>query len=108
MNDAIQTALQALRGICANLPDAAEGLTFSNPTFKVAGKSFAVLDSYKGIDCLWLRIDPGRRSEMLAEPGWFKAPYDRREEALCWNLRNVDWAIATSLIGDSYRMAIEK
>jgi hypothetical protein len=108
MNDAIQAALQALRGICANLPDVTEGLSFGNPTFKVAGKSFAVLDSYKGTDCLWLRIDPGRRSEMLAESGWFKAPYDRREEALCWNLETVDWAIATSLIGDSYRMVLRK
>jgi predicted DNA-binding protein (MmcQ/YjbR family) len=108
MNDAIQAALDSLRGVCASLPDATEGLTFGNPTFKIAGKTFAVLDSYKGIDCLWIRIDPGRREELLAEPGWFMAPYDRREEALCWDLRSVDWTVAASLIGDGYRMARKK
>ena len=108
MNDAIQAALQTLRGICANLPGSTELLTFGNPTFKAAGKSFAVLDSYKGVDCLWLRIDPGRRNETLAEPGWFKAPYDRREEALCWDLCKVDWTVASALIGDSYRMTLTK
>jgi hypothetical protein len=74
-----ETALAALRRICADLPDCGETLTFGNPTFKAAGRSFAVLDSYKGVACLWLRIDPGCRSEKLAEAGWFKAPYDRRD-----------------------------
>ena len=67
-----------------------------------------MLDSYKGIDCLWLRIDPGRRDELLAEPGWFKSPYDPREQALCWDLRNVDWRTAEALIRDSYRLAKSK
>jgi predicted DNA-binding protein (MmcQ/YjbR family) len=98
-------ALAILRAICAALPDAVETLTFGHPTFKAGGKSFAVLDSYKGVDCLWLRIDPGRRDELLKQAGWFKSPYDPREEALCWDLRHVDWDKAEVLIHSSHQMA---
>ena len=100
-----ETALATLRGICADLPGSTETQTFGNPTFKVAGKSFAVLDRYKSVDCLWLRIDPRMRDDLLEQPGWFKSPYDKREEALGWDLRCVDWIAATALIGQSHGLA---
>lgn len=65
-----------------------------------------MLDSYKGVDCLWLRVDPGRHQELLKAPGWFKSPYDPREEALYCDLRTVDWAAAGPLVRYSYRMAL--
>jgi predicted DNA-binding protein (MmcQ/YjbR family) len=101
----VDNALDALRKICADLLGAVETLTFGNPTFKAGKKSFAVLDSYKGVDCLWVRVDPGRRAELLNKPGWFKSPYDPREQALCWDLRDVDWDTVEALVRDSYRIA---
>ena len=103
-----QAALTVLRPICMALPGSAETVTFGNPTFKASGKSFAVLDEYKGHACLWLRVDPGRRDELLGLPGWFKSPYDPRETALCCDLKHVDWTLAEGLATDSHRLATAK
>ena len=104
----IAAALPLLRAICTALPDAQESPSFGNPAFKARGKAFAVLDRYKGKSCLWLLIDPGRRDALLALPGWFKSPYDPREEALCCELGHIDWEAATALIRESHRLALLK
>jgi predicted DNA-binding protein (MmcQ/YjbR family) len=101
MND----ALTRLRAICSGLPGTTETLTFGHPTFKVGKKSFAVLENYKGVDCLWLRIDRGEREALLKQRGWFKSPYDPREEALCWDLAAIAWDRAEILIRSSHRIA---
>ena len=39
--------LERLRRICSALPDTTETVTFGHPTFKAAGKTFTVLETYK-------------------------------------------------------------
>jgi len=103
-----QSALSILRPICMALPGCVETLTFGNPTFKAKGKSFAVLDEYKGVSCLWLRVDPGRRQRLLDLPGWFPSPYDPREKALCCGLNDIDWRLAEGLVRESHRLAVSR
>jgi predicted DNA-binding protein (MmcQ/YjbR family) len=87
------------------LPGRTEPLSFGNPAFKAKGKAFAVLDEYRGKGCLWLHVDPGRRLELLASPGWCASPDDPREKALCRALSDIDWDLAATLIRDSHRHA---
>jgi len=101
-------ALQRLRRIAGALPGAAETVTFGHPTFKVAGKAFAVLDDYGGRDCLWLRVGATERASLLASPGWFESPYDPRRAALCCRLESIDWRLIGPLVWKSHALALPR
>jgi len=98
-------ALERLRRIAGGLPGSEEGLTFAHPTFKVAGKAFAVLDRYHGSECLWLRVDSMERAGLLASPGRFESPYDPRRTALCCRLESIDWRRMRALVRRSHALA---
>lgn len=87
------------------LPHAEYTTTYGNPTFKVHGKSFLVLDRYHDTDCLWLRVAPSRRTTLLTQPGWFASPYDPNSLALCVALESIDGRQIRSLIRASYAVA---
>jgi predicted DNA-binding protein (MmcQ/YjbR family) len=95
-------ALAQLRSICAALDHVEEALSFGNPAFKHRGKAFAVLDLYEGQDCLWLRVGLAERDDLLKIPGWFKAPYDPKGQALCCSLDRLDWRLLEPLIASSH------
>ena len=103
----MQAALSALRKIAAGLPESQETTSFGHPTFKIGGKTFAVLDHYSGEDCLWLLVDRARRARLLGNGGWIKSPYDPKEKALCCPLSNLRWRAAESLVRESYELARE-
>jgi len=47
--DAERGALARLRPLALALPESAETVSFGHPTFRVRGKTFAVLETYKGV-----------------------------------------------------------
>jgi hypothetical protein len=93
-----------VRKICATLDGAVEASSFGHPAFRAGRRlrPFVVLDHYGGQSCLWFRVDPGRRGELLADPAFFPAPYDRRETALCRRVVGIKWGVVKSLILYSY------
>lgn len=97
-----EAALARLRSECADWPGVTETTSWGNPTFKAAGRSFVVLDRYKGEYCLWLCCDPARREALLAEPGWFSAPWDKNRTAACRLLDGLEWDAFLPLLRDSY------
>ena len=98
-------ALKKVRSTLAPLGDVEETASFGNPTFKVEGKAFAVLDLYEGKDCLWMLVDAVERQERLSTRGWFASPYDPRKTALCCWLDAVDWRRAKAFLRGSYQLA---
>ena len=102
LSPAAQTALVRLRSVCVQLDAVEESLSFGNPAFKHRGKAFAILDLYEGKDCLWLRINLAERDDLLNQPGWFKAPYDPKEQALCCRLDHADWQLLEPLVVSSH------
>jgi hypothetical protein len=101
-------ALEKLRRICDVIGTFEERTSFGNPSFYAGGKSFAVIDHYDGADCLWLRIDPARRSQVMRDPGWFASPYDPHQKALCCRLDQIDWRRIRPLIRDSFDMVRQR
>lgn len=97
-----------LRKLCLRLPETTEGLSFSNVAFRAGKRPFVVLDHYKGIDCIFVYVDPGRRDALLKDKRFFKAPYDPREKGLCRTLDKIDWQQMESLILESYRQVALK
>jgi len=98
-------ALERLRALMRALDHVENTVTFGNPTFKVKKRAFAVIDRYKGVDCLWLRIDPMERAGLLKQDGWFPSPYDPHKQALCVALPAIDWRKIRTLLRMSYWLA---
>ena len=95
-------ALSRLRAECAQWPGVVEALSWGNPTFKANRKSFAVLDRYQGGYCIWVRCTGERRERLLAQDGFFAAPYDRHQGAICRRLEGLDWAGFRDVLRNSY------
>ena len=98
-------ALERLRRLASSLGGVSATLSFGHPTFKVGGKAFAVLDRYAGEECLWVRVDPIERAELLASKGWRESPYDPRRTALICSLSAIDWRRIGRQVRTSHRLA---
>lgn len=101
-------AVGRLRAASITLMGVTETLTFGNPTFKVNQTTFAVVDFYNDRDCLWLRVQPSSRENLLAARGWFPSPYDAKHVALCCDLDQFDWRRLKPLLRMSYDLAKPK
>ena len=102
------SALGRLRTVAGILADVDESLAFGNPTFRVNRRAFAVVDRYRGRDCLWLRVAAADRQPLLKRPGWFPSPYDPRRTALCCALEQFDWRRLRPLLRASYNLALSQ
>lgn len=92
-----------LRTLCLKLPETSEGLSFGNISFRAGKRPFVVIDRYKGVDCIFIYVDPARRAELLKDKRFFKAPYDPHEKGLCRTFERIDWRQMKGLILYSYR-----
>jgi predicted DNA-binding protein (MmcQ/YjbR family) len=95
-----------LKAASSSLAGVVETVTFGNPTFKVGGKAFAVIDRYNDQDCLWLRVAAHDRDILLKHRGWFPSPYDPKRAALCCALEQFDWRRMKLLLRKSYDLAL--
>ena len=99
--------LKKLRSVCLSLPGTVETVTYGNPTFKANGKAYAVLDSYKGVACIWFRCAKSNRKTLLKDASFFPSPYDKGELALCRVARNIDWSQLGDLVHSSFESVVE-
>jgi predicted DNA-binding protein (MmcQ/YjbR family) len=70
-----KTILGKLRKICLSLPKTAETVTFGHPTFQVQGKTFAVLEEYKGELGICLKVGTLLQGVFLDDSRFFRTPY---------------------------------
>ncbi len=99
-------ALEALRAICLALPGVIETVSYGNPTFKAGRKTFAVLDAYQGSTCVWLACGAERRPALLEAEGFFAAPYDRNQTAVCRRAAGIAWPTFADLVREVYARAL--
>jgi predicted DNA-binding protein (MmcQ/YjbR family) len=69
--------LRVLRSLAKRLPEASEGTSFGHAAFRAGKRPFAVLDHYRGVDCLCVQLDRRERARRLRDPRYFETPYDR-------------------------------
>jgi predicted DNA-binding protein (MmcQ/YjbR family) len=67
--------LQRLRKICLALEGAEETVTFGHPTFRVNGKTFCVLEEYKGELGICVKVEQELQGLFLDDPRFFRTPY---------------------------------
>lgn len=67
--------LKRMRRMCLALPRASETRTFGHPTFQVEGKTFAVLETYKGELGICVKVGTLLQDIFLKDPRYFRTPY---------------------------------
>lgn len=104
-------AVDRLRAICLDLPEATEQETWGDPTFRVRDKIFAMPKAGDGRLSLWLKAPPGAQGVLVgADPGrFFVPPYVGHRGWIGVRLDvTVDWDELADLIQESYRMTAPK
>ena len=98
--------LTRLRKICSQLPDVEETVTFGHPTFKVAGKTFAVFEEYKSELGLALKVEKELQPIFLKDPRSYLTPYIGKHGwvTLRMNTKPLDWTEVREVLRDSYRL----
>ena len=98
--------LKKLRKICLRLPGATEGITFGHPTFRVAGKMFAVLEEYKGELGICLKVGKLLQGVFLEDARFFRTPYIGKHGwvTLRMHAAPLNWNEVRQLVEGSYGM----
>jgi hypothetical protein len=91
-----------------SLPGVVEMLSYGNPAFKANGRAFAVLDRYKGVDCIWIRCESKLRAKLLKDEVYFTSPYDKAKQAVCRRLDGLNWKEFGPLVRASYEIALAR
>lgn len=67
--------LPRLRRICLRLPGTSETVSWGHPTFKAGGKTFCVLERYKGHLTMCFQLPASDAAAALGDTRFFKTPY---------------------------------
>jgi hypothetical protein len=104
-------ALDRLRALCLELPEAAEKETWDLPTFRVRDKIFAMAIIGETPLAFWCKAPPGSQAILVgADPGrFFVPPYVGHKGWVGMRLgRGVDWREVDALVTRSYRLTAPK
>jgi predicted DNA-binding protein (MmcQ/YjbR family) len=103
--DAAERAAHArLRPLALALPESAETVTFGHPTFQVRGKTFAVLETYKGVLSLAVKAGHADQRAFLADPRFYLTPYSGKHGWVSLKIDGrLDARLARSLLDHSWR-----
>lgn len=104
------SVLKKLRAICLRLPAATEGVTFGHPTFRIAGKMFAVLEEYKGELGICVKVGTLMQGVFLDDPRFFRTPYIGKHGwvTLRVHAARLNWSEIRELVKGSYELVAPK
>ena len=102
--------LTRLRKICSLLPDATETVTFGHPTFKVAGKTFAVFEQYKGEFGLAVKVEKELQGVFLKDPRFYLTPYIGKQGWVTFRMNDgrIEWKEVREMVRVSYLLIMRK
>ena len=75
MKPSHDAVLERLRKACGRLPGNTETVTFGHPAFQVNGKTYAVLEEYKGELSICFRVEKSVQDVFLDDPRFYRTPY---------------------------------
>src|SRR5262245_19243461 len=98
--------LGKIRTICGRLPGSAETVSWGHPTFKVGGKTFAVVEMYKSELGLALKVEQSLLDLFLKDSRFFRTPYigKRGWITLRMEAARLNWREIGELVKGSYHL----
>lgn len=98
--------LSWIRRQCMALPGVVEVEAWGHPNFRVAGRTFAVFEIYKGRPCIAISADPEEQSFLIERFGFFKTPYvGNRGWVSAWVDQPAPFRLMGDLIAQARRRA---
>lgn len=97
-----------IQRLCMALPGTSEVKAWGHPNFRVAGRTFAVFEIYKGRPCIAISADPEEQSFLVERFGFFKTPYvGNRGWVSAWVDQPAPFRLMDDLIGQAHRRSQE-
>ena len=97
--------LPKLRALCRRLPGTTETVSWGHPTFKVGGKTFSVLEPYRGHLTLCFKLSPPDAAAARADGRFFATPYIGSQGWVSLIVDGKpDWKLIGELLLNSYWM----
>src|SRR5258706_8271656 len=95
--------LPRFRRICLRLPGTTETTSWGHPTFKAGGKTFCVLERYKGHLTMCFRLSIPDAVATLASPRFLETPYVGKKGGVSLIVDTTpDWSEVEELVLKSY------
>ena len=92
------------------LPGTAETVTFGHPTFQVKGKTFAVIEEYKGELSICVKVGKNVQGVFLADPRLYLTPYSGQHGWISLKVyaAPLDWYEIDQLLAGSHALVNTK
>jgi predicted DNA-binding protein (MmcQ/YjbR family) len=102
--------LKKLRKVCLSLPEATETVTWRHPTFQVDGKTFSVLEEYKGELGVCVKVEKELQDIFLKDNRFFRTPYIGKQGWVTLRVHSakLNWKEIRDLLAGSYRLVASK
>ncbi len=102
--------LKRLRQICVALPETSEVIAWGHPNFKVANKTFAAFEKYKGEWAIAFKAEREHQQFLVdSDERFYVSPYVGKHGWVSMKIRDgVDWAQVKTLVTQSYRLTSTK
>ena len=105
-----------LSEFCLSLPGTTEKISWGHPNYRAGGRTFATLESFKGVISIAVRTPDEQRDLLLADPRFFPTPYSggkgwvslRMEGRTSWTLVKELCRHAHALVTEPARPATRK
>jgi predicted DNA-binding protein (MmcQ/YjbR family) len=98
-------SLIRVRKFCMALIDTTEAETLGQPTFRVGGKSYCVVEEYKGEQAVAVKVGLPVQRDFLKDDRFYKTPHLGQQGWVSLRLGGrFDWSEVEELIRGSYRL----
>lgn len=98
--------LRRLRKACGTLSDSTETVTFGHPAFQIKGKTYAVLEEYKGDLSICFKVEKTLQGVFLGDPRFYRTPYSGKHGWVSLKVyaAPLDWKEIGQLLAGSYKL----
>jgi predicted DNA-binding protein (MmcQ/YjbR family) len=94
-----------LRKICMALTDTTETETFGHPTFRIEGKTYCVIETYKGEEAIAVKVGLPVQGVFLKDDRFYRTPYVGKQGWVSLRTAGrLDWHEVEELVKGSYRL----
>jgi len=99
-------ALKRIRQICAALPKSSEVIAWGHPNFKVANKTFASFEKYRGEWAIAFKAEREHQQFLVnTDARFYVSPYAGKHGWVSMKIgAGIDWARVKMLIAEAYRL----
>lgn len=105
-----EKVLERLRKLCASLPNTSEMAAWGHPNFKVANKTFAAFEKYRGEWAIAFKLEREHQQFLVdSDERFYVSPYVGKHGWVSMKVGGrMNWAQVKALIAEAHRLTANK